>query len=57
MLYNILLGTDGRVIASSADSQLTGSMAVDTPEGFTGAAQHDWRYDDGRLVYDPLPQE
>ena len=56
MQYQIVLGDDGRVIASSSDSLLAGAMAADMPQDFSGATQHDWRYDGGQWIYAPLPQ-
>ena len=34
-----------------------GEVSVELPEDFASESIADWKYDDGKLVYDPLPVE
>lgn len=54
MKYQVVIGTDGRVTASSQDSLLAGAVTEEMPEGFGGETQNDWRKVNGNWVYDPL---
>ena len=52
----IVVNTEGRVVACSHDCKLKGSVEIEPPEGFDPKHQNDWRLEDGALVYDPLPE-
>ena len=47
----------GRIRATSEDTLLAGGIELEPPEGFSPEHQHDWRLEEGALVYDPLPEE
>ena len=53
----IVLDAQGRVVASSMDTFLADGIEIELPEGFDPEHQHDWRLEDGTLVYDPLPED
>lgn len=53
----IVLDAEGHVIAGSMDTILMGGIEIAPPEGFDPEHQHDWRLEEGALVYDPLPED
>ena len=53
----ILVDETGRVRASSLTDCLVNAVFVEKPEGFNGENLHDWRLEDGVLIYDPEPMQ
>ena len=53
----IVTDNTGRVRASSPTPCLVDAVEVETPEGFDGENLHDWRLEDGALLYDPEPAQ
>lgn len=49
----ILSNAQGRVCASSPTNCLVGAVKVTAPEGFVPEEMHDWKYENGVLIYAP----
>lgn len=45
----------GKIMICAAEPSQPGMVQLETPPEFDIDAMHDWRVEDGALVYDPLP--
>ena len=46
---------DGKIMICAEAPLQPNMVELDTPAEFDMDAMHDWRVEDGKLVYDPLP--